>query len=273
VLSSARRARAVVWLHPLVTWASGFVEQRILVPTRHAAACLFILVWRLANLVFTFLSFWWQVCDRVQARHTLQLKKGRNTHVVCASATGPKYDRARKWGTHTVSREWLFQSIQELRILNPFDFPVPDTHAAENAVCTIDVVAQFIVDTAASPRHAAPYFNTRDVLAALSPPRGLCLRGNQQQASDTIDSEMEVAFATGLKKSAAATASDPLMGVLSGVVVMVVGAKIILQPQRVVLHEMAERLGATVITQSGLSNLKKCTHYIFKGKTNDSLKE
>src|SRR5579859_3074232 len=34
------------------------------------------------------------------------------THLLCASATGKKYEAALKWGIHCVGVEWLFQSIE-----------------------------------------------------------------------------------------------------------------------------------------------------------------
>ena len=44
------------------------------------------------------------VCRLVQARHTLQLKRGRSTHLICARPDGPKYDKARKWKIRLASQ-------------------------------------------------------------------------------------------------------------------------------------------------------------------------
>ena len=64
------------------------------------------------------------VCRLVQARHTLQLKRGRSTHLICARPDGPKYDKARKWKIPIVSLDWLFQSMRARKLRRPNDYSV-----------------------------------------------------------------------------------------------------------------------------------------------------
>eukprot|EP00038_Savillea_parva_P031985 m.92593 g.92593 ORF g.92593 m.92593 type:complete len:1437 (-) comp9964_c0_seq2:206-4516(-) len=228
------------------------------------------------------------VCRLVKIRHTLQLKKGRNTHLVCASATGAKYDKARKWRLATVSRDWLFQSIRRGTVLPSDAFAPPATAAPDAVPCDANTLREYIAHPPSSPPR--PCFNTRDVLAALSP-RGSAA-SQPTHDTTTMDTETQAAGPNGLSShhhqqqqqhagvgASTRSPSTPTITVttattvLSGVSIMVSGARSMPEAQRCMLRTTAERLGAVVVTHSGAMDMKKCTHYVFAGKTRDSQKE
>lgn len=218
------------------------------------------------------------MCRLVNARHTLQLKKGRNTHVLCAAAVGSKYQQARNWGIATVSREWLVQSILEGRLLAPESFPVPEAAASTATPCNLEAITEFIQKPRASQRTKKPCFNTRDALAALASPQSKLGNGRSatQQTPTPIDDEGNSREhpPPPVTSIVVEDSGDPAYpGILRGVFVMISMSSNIPEKQRANLRAMATRLGATVITHGGSSDLRKCTHYIFKGKANDTLKE
>ncbi len=53
------------------------------------------------------------------------------THLLCPTATGAKYARARAWGTPVVEMRWLSHIVRTGALPPPGMFLVPDSHVQD----------------------------------------------------------------------------------------------------------------------------------------------
>ena len=72
------------------------------------------------------------LCFSVGADVTQKFKRKANSHLICFHASGQKYMKSLQWNVPAVRQDWLFDSVQQGRLLNTADYlvtdPLPQQH-------------------------------------------------------------------------------------------------------------------------------------------------
>ena len=218
------------------------------------------------------------LCTSVGATFTQKFKRKANSHLICMNASGQKYTKSLQWNVPAVRQDWLFDSVQQGRLLNTADYlvtdPLPQNQQLRETVRAEfwSVVAEATASTLTDSPQFRPQFRVDAFMGALETPKAVSDRkkiaefpSSKKGAAGEDDSgALSDLFSSGL-----AQANHRLRdtsAILKGTVLFI-AKKLQKRPQDLVV--IATQLGATISSKLDES----CTHFVFKGRTHDSSKE
>ena len=223
-----------------------------------------------------------ETCKEVGAEFAERFTKKKVTHLICCTGSGQKFNKAKEWGMIPVSPDWLFQCVEQRRLLPLKKFPPAEEDQVSGSSCTPQLLLELkngggiksslgipITSRRTTPRRSPrkigrPNFDTNDVVAALQTPK-------TSSASETMtpgDDTMTRGLTAGLR-TATATAANVANGTLLEGVTIFISTTKKLDPYRVQIETTARALGAAILKDQP----RKGCHYIFRGKKNDAFKE